>query len=82
MISYPAAMCLMFSALALINVLDLGFSSSEDWPRPHSESLPKRVASILILVALASWSGVAVFHGDDVSHCCCLCHCPNKEASK
>ncbi len=82
MISYPSAMCLMFSGLALVNVLDLGFSSSEDWPRSRSESLPKRVASILILIALATCSGIAAFHSADASKCCCSCHCQNKEASK
>ena len=82
MIFYVKAMFFLYLAIFLINVCDLLFSSSEEWPRSRSESLPKRFASILILLALATWSGIAAFHSNDVVQHCCSCHCNFKEASK
>ncbi len=82
MISFPFSMFLLFLASVLIEVLDLWMSSPEDWPRSRSESLHKRIASILIFIALASWSGIAAFYGGDASqHHCCSCKC-EKESSK
>lgn len=82
---YEFFMCLIFSVEVLINVFDLGRTSSGDWSLSHSEILPKpilrRIFSILIFTALAIWSGIAAFSGD-VSHCCSCHHFQVKEASK